>query len=413
MKDYAGRANDLHRSLRGEDDVHTYDNTNELHIARSRAIETMKALVDKAESESRELSRSERARFEEIDGEIRDLDRRIARVAARNGDADTFEARASQARFGARTTRDLGEWLASETRDLFGSTGGGQYVVPTEYLSTVFEFLAAESVGLKSGFNVLEAHRAELQLPKVTSDAASAWVAEGEEIVSDDPGLEPITATPRKIAAMTALSNEIIADSNPAVLGIVMRSLLRSLARKLDAGFFEGSGTAPEIAGLREQAGLSVSMGTDGGTLDDLDPIAEAMALLSEANTEATAVVMAARTWGDLLKLREDSTSLKPLLGESAGSPTEGIRRSLFGVPVYLTSISVDETQGTSADASSVYVYNAGEVYAVRRQEARVDLDRSRLFNFDKSELRAISRWDMVVPNPEAVCRIVGVRPAA
>jgi hypothetical protein len=42
---------------------------------------------------------------------------------------------------------------------------------------------------------------------------------------------------------------------------------------------------------------------------------------------------------------------------------------------------------------------------------AEVELDRSRLFNIDASELRGKLRADLIVPNPTAVVPIIGVRP--
>ena len=81
-------------------------------------------------------------------------------------------------------------------------------------------------------------------------------------------------------------------------------------------------------------------------------------------------------------------------------------------MPVYVSGqLSVAETQGTANNASSVYVYNAAEVVYVRRSEIELELDRSRLFNSDQSELRAKLRGDLVVPNPSAVVRIAGVTP--
>jgi hypothetical protein len=56
-------------------------------------------------------------------------------------------------------------------------------------------------------------------------------------------------------------------------------------------------------------------------------------------------------------------------------------------------------------------VFSPSEVVFVRRQDATIELDRSRLFNQDMSELRAKLRADLIVPNPTAVVRIVGVRP--
>ena len=52
------------------------------------------------------------------------------------------------------------------------------------------------------------------------------------------------------------------------------------------------------------------------------------------------------RSWGELLKLHEATGSIKPLMTTGAGSPTEGVPRSIFGIPVYLTGqLSITETQ--------------------------------------------------------------------
>jgi HK97 family phage major capsid protein len=111
------------------------------------------------------------------------------------------------------------------------------------------------------------------------------------------------------------------------------------------------------------------------------------------------------RTWGTLLKLKEGTANNnKPLLQESAGGAGQAVTRSIYGVPVYLSS-QLSITEGGGAE-SSAYVYDASQVVAVFRQDTRIELDRSRLFNSDQSELRAIMRADVVVPNPLAVVRI-------
>lgn len=84
-------------------------------------------------------------------------------------------------------------------------------------------------------------------------------------------------------------------------------------------------------------------------------------------------------------------------------------------MPVYLSSqLAVNEIQGTANNASSAHVYQADQVVTVMRQDVRVERDSSRLFNGDQSELRAIVRADVVVPNPKdpkAVVRILGIIP--
>src|SRR5262249_24807059 len=151
---------------------------------------------------------------------------------------------------------------------------------------------------------------------------------------------------------------------------------------------FEGSGTAPEIRGLKNVAGIgTVSLGVNGATPTNFDPFADALGTLETANTEGGAIVMHPRTWQTLSKIKEVSGSAKPVLQDNAGSVSQGLQRSIYGVPVYLTSqLSITETQGTATTASSAYVYTPSQVVVVRRSDVSVELDRSRLFNIDSSE---------------------------
>ncbi len=308
-----------------------------------------------------------------------------------------------------------GTLLGYEARALVGASGSGSYVVPDAYLGTVWDRLAESSVAIASGMTVIDTDSDTLHVPKLTADASAAWTAEGGTITPADPTLSEEVATPRKLAALVQLSNEVIADSNPAILDVVSANLIMALGLKLDLGIFEGSGTPPEITGLGNVSNISeISMGTNGAAFTDLDPFAQAIGTLAENNATATAIVMPPRTWSDLLELKEQTTgSNKPLLQQSAGSGSQGVERRLYGIPVWLTSqLSIAETQGTASDASSVYAYEAAESIVVRRSDIRVEVDRSRLFNTDQSEVRAISRFDLVVPNPKSIVRIKGVIPA-
>ena len=90
----------------------------------------------------------------------------------------------------------------------------------------------------------------------------SGWVAEAATISNTDAAADQITAVPRKLAVLSTFSsNEVIADSNPQVLDVAGQTMLRSLALKLDLGFYEGSGTAPEIRGLKNVSGITTSHG--------------------------------------------------------------------------------------------------------------------------------------------------------
>lgn len=344
-----------------------------------------------------------------------DADRLTRSVADSDVEIDQRSTTNTRASVGGDITRRLGNWMATQTRGLLGGSGSGSYIVPEMFMQGVWDRLAAESVGLRSGFRNLTIGENEgdrMHIPVLSSDAASAWTSESTAITPTDPTVNELIAIPRKLAALVQVSNELLRDSSPSALEVLWANVIRSLALKLDLGFYEGTGSAPEIRGLKNVVGIqTVSMGTNGAAFTNLDPFADAIGLLAQANAEAGAIVMHPRSWQALSKVKEIAGSTKPVLQESAGAGTQGISRSVYGVPVYLSSqLSTTETQGTSgAVCSSAYVYQPDQVLAVGRYKFEVEVDRSRLFNSDQAEVRAITRWDVAVPNPTAVVRILGI----
>jgi HK97 family phage major capsid protein len=299
-----------------------------------------------------------------------------------------------------------------------GSTGDGSHFAPTEHASFFFDRLAAMSVVLRSGIVRIPTIAKQLEVPRIVSDANVAWTDEGTEITPSDPGSDTVTAIPRALKALVYASNELIADSNPQAQNVLATNLARATALKLDLGFLEGSGTSPEITGLKNQSGIqAIDHGT--AALTDLDPFADALGLLGEADAigmdddqegdlSGYAIVMHPRNWRALTKIKETDTSNKPVIVEGAGSPTSGVQRSIYGVRVWLTSqLSTDE--GTGTDENSIYVYDKTQVVAVIRQDATVETDRSAAFSSDRTAVRVVMRADLVLPNPAAVVRISGV----
>ncbi len=142
-------------------------------------------------------------------------------------------------------------------------------------------------------------------------------------------------------------------------------------------------------------------MGTDGAALGDYDPFIEAVAKLRAANVPGPFAIAAhPNVLRDLELLKEDATS-NLQLGRPAGLP-----------PFHTSSqLSTSETKGTSNNTSSAYVYAPAQVVLVRRKDAEIELDRSRLFDQDMSEIRAKLRCDLIVPNPVSVVRITGIVP--
>jgi len=365
---------------------------------RSSAAQTV---LDEATKANRDtLLASEQRSY---DASIRERDAVLGLL--RNIEQRTDEKRfvpVTQQNGGAPSKR--GTLFGIELRALAGGSGAGTVISPDQWGPGFYDLLAAQSVALRSGVRTIRTDRDAIHIPHVVADPAANWTAEGAPITSTDPNYEDIVATPRKLATLTAISNELIADSNPDVVSLLSMQVARSLALKYDLGFFEGSGTAPEIRGLKNVVGITLDA-TLAAAPTNLDVFATAIATLASYNATATAIVMNPRTWSGLIKLKEGTANNnKPLLQQQAGSAGAPVSNSIYGVPVYLSS-QLSITEGAGAE-SSAYVYDAAQLVAVFRQDTQVVLDRSRLFNSDQSELRAILRADVSVPNPKAVVRI-------
>jgi HK97 family phage major capsid protein len=276
--------------------------------ARQHAAAELRALDTRAAG--REFTAEERATDERLNATIAEHDARMASALATLAQSDAADE--SRAKFdrllnsGQPTSEyRAGNWLANELRAITGSAGLGAAVTPPDLYDAVLDLLAPTSVLLASGVQTIRTDRDSVAFPHLLTDAASAFVAAGATISNADPTGESLTATPQKVASLLAIHNEVILDSNPAILDTAARSLIRSIGLTFDLGAFEGNGTAPNIRGLKNIAGIqTVSMGANGATPTNLDPFADALGSLESQNANgAKAVVMHPRTWGVLAKV--------------------------------------------------------------------------------------------------------------
>jgi HK97 family phage major capsid protein len=390
-------------------------------VERDRLRDEMKAMLDTAEKENRDLSRREAARGREIERDIEELDERIARhnnpLQRQFPDYPDDEPEQRNDGFfgfddGRRT--DVEDALLEEMRSVkigeVRALSTSISIAPQEFNKQFFDRLRAVSVMLQSGIRVIQTDRKSAVYPVVTADVSPAWTAEAGTITPGDPTLSTVTATPHKLAHLVQMSNELIDDSEPAALDILRNHLMAVLAVKLDAGLLEGSGTPPEPTGLKNVSGKqTAAIGANGAT-PTLDSIADGIALLEAVNVprERMRIVMHPRNVAALRKAKASTAGSYLWKADPAvSSPT-----SIWGVPVFSTpQLGIAETQGSSSVTNSIYIYDVENVIYVNRQDIVIELDRSRLFNSDQSELRAKLRGDLISPNPTAIVRLTGALP--
>jgi HK97 family phage major capsid protein len=314
------------------------------------------------------------------------------RVEDRTDDAPSLDSRVSDA---IRSVR-LGE-----VRSL--TTTSADPIAPPELATFLWDRLRPMSIALASGLRIIETDRESITWPRLTADVDPTWTAETVQIPAGDPGFADMTATPKKLAHRVEMSNEVVDDSDPSAVDVVNAHLATVLSLKLDTAIFEANpATTPNsIRGLRWTPGVQqVDMGADGAALGDYDVFIEAVGMLRAANVPGPYAIAAHPSVLTALELLKEEATSNLQLGQPADMP-----------PFFVSSaLSTTETKGINADTRSAYVYAPAQVVLVRRKDAEIELDRSRLFDRDMSEMRAKLRADLLVPNPESVVRVVGIR---
>lgn len=360
----------------------------ELRSAPEQTPEAARAAQDTHEAEEAPMQTEDRQQGAPAGGLV--VEDRTARVEERTAEQ--------------RVMDELRTVSRGESRAL--SVSANSAVAPADVSTVLFDRLRPSSVMLQSGIRVVETDRSEVTWPQLVTDVSPDFYAEAELIIAGDPAFATLTATPRKIAHRVEASNEIIDDSDPSIVEVLTGHLAQLLALKLDSALLAGNPAtnADSIRGLRNVAGIqTVASSANGDALANYDKFVQAVGLLAAANVP-----------GPFVAIGHPRTATALALLRTATGSNEALARPQ-GIPEMLTTtqLSTAETKGTSSNASSAYVFAPAQLVVVRRQDASIELDRSRLFSTDQSELRGKLRADLLCPNPQAIVRIDGIIPAA
>lgn len=299
---------------------------------------------------------------------------------------------------------------------IIGVDPSGGYLADHSQASFIVDRLRQQSVMLRAGVQVFTMTGASLSIPVISQDPSTSWRGEGQALDTGDPQFRRVLATARKLVAYCVASREAVEDTSPLVGEVLSAQMTKALAEGLDYAMLEGAGAGNQPLGLRETPGIETitTLGADGSVPASLDFAADAIAQLIEngANPDEIVIVMHPRDWRNLLKIKLGTSYNKSLLQSDVAGVGQAPVRSLYGAPVWLTSLlSTDETRGNSTGVtSSAYVFDRTQVAFVRRSDIRIERDASRYFDSDSFAFRGVLRGDFVVLNPAAVARVVGFK---
>jgi HK97 family phage major capsid protein len=398
-------------------------NVRELQQQRAALIGQARTMIDKADSEKRELTAEElvayNATMSQIDKMSADIERR-AKLDAQQADAGTFErrtgadpniglspkeirqysiVRAINAIDAAKTgnpgaldaaglemeaSRAVAKKLGREPRGFFvpydwvarnrepraltaGALTAGGYLVQTDVLAQDFiDVLRNRMFVQAAGATILTGLEGNILIPSKTAPSTAYWVAENSAPTVSQPVLGQVPLTPKTVGAYIDLSRRLIIQSSLDVEAMVRDDLARTLAVAIDLAALHGSGQSYQPKGVAAQSGIGAVYA--GGAADNT----------TNANGHAP-------VWADIVNLESSVATANADLGALAyfvNAKTRGLLKQtpkigttypvmiwgdgntpLNGYPAFTTNqVSAALSKGTSSTLSGIFFGNWNDV---------------------------------------------------
>lgn len=267
---------------------------------------------------------------------------------------------------------------------LFNPKGDPQILTPQRRRLFVRDLLSVVQTGLNSVPYIRETNA-------VADNNGAGMVAPGTAKPEVQMRFESDDANIRKIAAWIPMTTETLADA-PTLRGYVDQRLAYMLALREEDQILNGSGTAPQLRGIRNTAGLQKISGND----DRAAALGLAIGKVESADGEADGIVMnPADFWSMITSRHADAFD-----GQGGVSPFGALTSQVWGVPVVRTS-------AIEVGKSLVGAYRVGAVLLDREQTTiKVGEQHSDFFTNNKVAVLAEERVGLATHLPNAFCEV-------
>lgn len=309
--------------------------------------------------------------------------------------------------------RDVFEQARKRTAMSMATDTSMGYFVPNEILAGYIELFRAESVLLKLGATNLDGLVGNpVSVPKQTGGATTYWVGENESITESSETAAQVNLTPKKVAALVKLSNELLKFSNPSIETMIRSDVTIAIALAIDLAGLRGSGASHEPRGIANTPGINtVAIGTNGGapTFDLLYDMQYELQV-DNAFRGKMGFCFHPATRRRLLKTKVAQFSadtggdyiIQPMVSDAQ-------LVNWMGFPYQMTTqIPITLTKGSSTNCTEIYFANWPELLMGQWGgfELKVSQETSTAFEKDQTWIRVIQEVDVQVRHAESFCLI-------
>ncbi len=235
-------------------------NSRELREKRATLIMQAREILDRADTEKRDLTQEERNQYDRIDQEIDRLAEEIARVEKREARERELALRDAAAMRGQteRTSDPKPEIRAFEAYLRAGAVPAevraalneataaqGGYLVPVEYSRQLVQGLQEQSMLRQAGAQVIRMTGLTMKVPTLSNTSAAVLTAEGAAFDEAEPTVGQIDVTAYKYTRLAKVSDELLADAMFDVwANILLPDFTQAFAKAENSAFTTGTGSS-------------------------------------------------------------------------------------------------------------------------------------------------------------------------
>lgn len=150
-------------------------------------------------------------------------------------------------------------------RDVTKATSGGNLVATNLQPQSFIELLRNATKVVSMGARMLPGLVGDVAIPRQATGSVASWVGEGGNTSESDATFDQVTLNPKTITVRTDMTRRMLAQSTPAIEGLVRADLSMALGLGIDSAAINGTGSSNQPRGIRNVVGVGlVALGANG-----------------------------------------------------------------------------------------------------------------------------------------------------
>ena len=217
-----------------------------------------------------------------------------------------------------------------------GAGTGAEHVGTFHDGANFIEQLRTNIAAVQAGARMLPGLRQNLDIPKKTSGATFAWLAESGTVTLSDLGTGQVQLSPKTVGGGTQASRRMLKQSIPAIDDLIMQDLVEGAAEIIDLGAIEGSGASNQPTGVINTTGINTQVVNPAGQPTYAEVVGFRTAIATDnALRGRMGWITTSAVSGFCMTAEKSSGSGRFIMEPTPGSMFGGAPDNLIGYPVY------------------------------------------------------------------------------